>query len=993
MRCGLAADRGAAQVADDDAPGLVLAPGSIRVREGRRASYTVALASQPTGTVTVTMTTDLTATDLTVDSPVLSFTADNWNLAQVVNVTAAEDADAADDPAVTLLHSASGGGYDGASPAAITVTIVEPPVPMLSVAGGSADEGGRVNFVVTMSLSSSRRVVVEYETADGTAVSPDDFTATRSSLVFSPGETSKTVQIATRDDLLSESSETFSLRLSSPQNAQIQAGAGAATGTILDVVPVPTAVTLSLGRHAVPESAAGTAVAVTVTLAGVPAPQATQVTIAVEGGTATPGLDYAVLRPLVVTIPQGQASAMARLWFDPAEDGEAEGNETVILAATAAGLAGGRAILTIIDSEPPLPQVSLSLDPQSVSESASLRTVTVTASLPQAAERRTRVNVSVTGGTASPGTDYRAVPAFTVTISEGLTSATHRLHFEPLNDDLEECSETVLFTGSGPHVNPVTAMLRIRDDDVTSPADCGEETPSITLWTDRLAYAIHEEIRLYLDTDPRDHKLDYTFFFYLEHIETGQRFYFAPSTGSLTLWDEVVDHDGGFEGAWWPARAQRVETELIWQGRAPRTGLWHFVAEIRNPGATQVLKRVHAKFMVPPNGPLLVSRRGTDRILASDTLWTSDRLYNLAGRVYVSPDTTLTIEAGTVINASREDAAIIVQEGGRIVVRGRREAPVVMTCNALLVGERAPGCWGGLRVHGTAAADHGAGAPDDSSGELRYLRVEFAGSGSIDDGPASALALHGVGSRTLLDHVQVHASAGDGFSFRGGTVNCTYCVASDVMDKSFAWSAGWEGSVQHMYVQQGSRGAAALHGSADSGAAAGEVPSFDNVTLIGGYNVGLDGGAPGSTRTIGPGIHLNGEAGLAARNVLVMGFAGFAIEGPESSFADGRTSVTGAILTNSGYVGSGSSEVSYQLRPHVEYIDRDPELVNVRYEPNPDPRPRSGSIALRLGSAARVPFDSDFARPTRYVGAFHTKNWLEEWTFFGPEDAYRLPDD
>ena len=59
-----AASAPVAQISGDDVPGIVLAPESLRVREGRRATYTVALASQPAGTVTVTMTTDLAATDL-----------------------------------------------------------------------------------------------------------------------------------------------------------------------------------------------------------------------------------------------------------------------------------------------------------------------------------------------------------------------------------------------------------------------------------------------------------------------------------------------------------------------------------------------------------------------------------------------------------------------------------------------------------------------------------------------------------------------------------------------------------------------------------------------------------------------------------------------------------------------------------------------------------------------------------------------------------------
>ena len=715
LACGLALDRGAAQtpadtLAEDDVPGVVLEPGSIQITEGASASYKLALASQPTGTVTVTMTTDLAATDLSVDSPVLQFTTDNWNQPQTVTVSVAEDLDAVDDPPVTLQHAASGGNYAGVSVPPVTVTIVEQTVPTLSVAGGTTQEGGSVIFVVMLSAPSSRSVVVGYETADGTAVSPDDYTATSSSLVFSPGEMSKTVTVATRNDLLRESSETFRLRLGSPRNARLQTGAGAATATILDTAPAPTGVILSLGRYSLEETAAAWAAAVSASLVGSPAPRATQVTVAAAGGTATPGADYAVLSALTVTIPEGQTNRTAQLWFDPVADGLYEGDETVILRASAAGLAAGTAILTIADSDLALPTVTLSLGPRSVSESASRATLTVTASVKDAVPAQTQVSVSLTGATATPGADYAAVPAFTVTIEAGQTAGTAELRFEPLDDALEECDETVLFTGSGAGLNAGTATLRITDDNV-SRSDCNQGAPSITMWTDRLAYAIEDEIRLYLDIDPQGDRGDYTFFFYLENIEAGQRLYFAPGTGSTTLWNEVVDQDGRFEGNWWPARAQRVETELIWQGRVPDPGLWHFVAEIRSPGTTQLLKRAYAKFVVPQNGFRLLNRRGTERVLASDTQWTNDLVYDLGDRLYVISGATLAIEAGTLVRAKGPDAAIIVQEGGRIEVRGRREAPVVFTCGRSPVGQRVPGCWAGLQVRGTAAAFRSAEAP------------------------------------------------------------------------------------------------------------------------------------------------------------------------------------------------------------------------------------------------------------------------------------------
>jgi len=130
-----------------------------------------------------------------------------------------------------------------------------------------------------------------------------------------------------------------------------------------------------------------------------------------------------VLGALEVTIPAGQTGATARFWFDAEEDGLAEGSETVVFTGRAAGLAAGTAILTIVDSGPDLRRVTLSLDPGSVSEGRSQARLTITASLEEAVETRTRVEVSVTGGTATAGTDYEAVPRFTLLIAPGPTTA------------------------------------------------------------------------------------------------------------------------------------------------------------------------------------------------------------------------------------------------------------------------------------------------------------------------------------------------------------------------------------------------------------------------------------------------------------------------------------------------------------------------------------------------------------------------------------------
>ena len=100
-------------VDDDDEPGLVLSKTSLGPSEGGSESYTVKLATEPSGQVTVTITGH-SGTDLTLDETSLTFTTLNWATAQTVRVTAGQDADTVDDM-VTLEHSASGGGYGSVS--------------------------------------------------------------------------------------------------------------------------------------------------------------------------------------------------------------------------------------------------------------------------------------------------------------------------------------------------------------------------------------------------------------------------------------------------------------------------------------------------------------------------------------------------------------------------------------------------------------------------------------------------------------------------------------------------------------------------------------------------------------------------------------------------------------------------------------------------------------------------------------------------------------
>lgn len=131
------------------------------------------------------------------------------------------------------------------------------------------------------------------------------------------------------------------------------------------------------------------------------------------------------------------------------------------------------------------------------------------------------------------------------------------------------------------------------------------------------------------------------------------------------------------------AAAANTEAEgtLIWSGSDPPPGLWHYVYEFRSEDMTQVVKRAYARFVVTQNEPTVYGEDGTDTEISTDTTWTTDTIYKIQYQVFVNAGATLTIEPGTLILASGQNAVIVVEKGGKIMAEGRREAPIVMTCD------------------------------------------------------------------------------------------------------------------------------------------------------------------------------------------------------------------------------------------------------------------------------------------------------------------------
>ena len=112
-------------------------------------SYTVVLDTQPTASVTVTVG-GFGGTDVTANPATLTFTTTDWDTAQTVTVTAANDADLTNDT-VSLTHSAasSDADYQDITIAGVTVTVTDndgsPPPPPVIGGGGGGGGGAPAN--------------------------------------------------------------------------------------------------------------------------------------------------------------------------------------------------------------------------------------------------------------------------------------------------------------------------------------------------------------------------------------------------------------------------------------------------------------------------------------------------------------------------------------------------------------------------------------------------------------------------------------------------------------------------------------------------------------------------------------------------------------------------------------------------------------------------------------------------------------------------------
>ncbi len=325
-----------------------------------------------------------------------------------------------------------------------------------------------------------------------------------------------------------------------------------------------------------------------------------------------------------------------------------------------------------------------------------------------------------------------------------------------------------------------------------------------------------------------------------------------------------------------------------------------------------------------PEAPVATSNRPEVTLSAditSNRRLHADTLYVLNNWVHVANGATLTIEAGTRIEGNA-NSALFVLRGAKIQAVGTEARPIVFSSHRA-AGQRQPGDWGGLILVGNGVINRGdpvilegsntggsnyavnyAGGTSnaDDSGELRYVRIEFAGFGPVPDAELNSLTLAAVGSGTRINYVQAMAGLDDAFEWFGGAVDAKYLVSYESGDDHFDASEGYVGRNQFLIALQstvltpraGSGNTSTdpqgfeVDGCSGANCAGGQsslphtIPVFANFTMIG----------------TGPGV-VPAAGGFGA--VLRRGAGGFYVNGiiarwPGAAFAI-RDAATSARIT------------------------------------------------------------------------------------------------
>jgi hypothetical protein len=417
---------------------------------------------------------------------------------------------------------------------------------------------------------------------------------------------------------------------------------------------------------------------------------------------------------------------------------------------------------------------------------------------------------------------------------------------------------------------------------------------------------------------------------------------------------------------------------------------------------------------------------------------TADKKWLLKGQVFVRNGQVLTIEPGTVVLGDKATrGTLVIDKGGKIEANGTVDKPIVFT-SSQAAGVRDRGDWGGLVILGRANVNQpdpsvegitpvvtfgtqNNGANDgESSGTLKYVRVEFAGIELTPNNETNSITLGGVGRGTVMEYCMVSFGGDDGFEWFGGTVNGKYLISFATWDDDFDVDYGWSGNVQYGLAvrypsfadQSQSNGFETDNGPNDNDVQPYTDGVFSNITVVGpiktgtstgnaNYGHALDArrrtslslfnsvlvGFPRGIRFNQPSVLANYQSGRAvlANNILVApavataynAGSGVAVADVQAYWTANNTTVDGPA--------SDAIHTALGLNLDVFFGNRLADAYAA-----PDFRVTTGTAATgaaftsaKFNEANRSAF---FNKNVTFRGAFGSSNWAAGWAEFDPVD-------
>lgn len=224
--------------------------------------------------------------------------------------------------------------------------------------------------------------------------------------------------------------------------------------------------------------------------------------------------------------------------------------------------------------------------------------------------------------------------------------------------------------------------------------------------------------------------------------------------------------------------------------------------------------------------------------ITTNTTWTSDNVYELAGRITVTNGVSLTIEPGTIIKGQAGTGAnatsLLVARGGKIIAEGTSQLPIIFTSVADEISPEqvkqgnftspnldptSQGLWGGviilgyapisasaneIQIEGIPTTDqnglYGGNNPADNSGILKYVSIRHGGANIGNGNEINGLTLGGVGNGTTIENIEIVGNQDDGVEFFGGTVNLTNLIVWFSGDDAIDTDQSWGGTLNNFIV-------------------------------------------------------------------------------------------------------------------------------------------------------------------------------------------------